>query len=92
MNILANVGMMKMSMKHVAMMATKATTLGYVSALFTLRCNWSSFSKNVARRSRMTSRIPPASPASTMLTKSVLNTLGWRPMASASVEPPRRRP
>ncbi len=35
----------------------------------------------------MRSRIPPVSPASTMLTKSWSKTFGWRAIAAASVEP-----
>src|SRR5947199_6554449 len=45
------------------------------------------FSRNVARRSRMVSRMPPASPAATMLTYRSLNALGCLRSASARVWP-----
>src|SRR5205823_2571094 len=45
------------------------------------------FSRNSARRTRIVSRIPPASPAATMLTSRSLNALGCLRSASASVWP-----
>jgi hypothetical protein len=45
------------------------------------------FSRNVASRIRMVSRMPPASPAATMLVYRSVNTFGWRPSASLTVAP-----
>src|SRR6059058_1206073 len=56
-------------------------------APFTLRMIASFFSRNSARRTRMVSRIPPASPAATMLTYRSLNALGCLRSAAASVWP-----
>src|SRR5438132_1295777 len=56
-------------------------------APFTLRMVASFFSRNSARRTRMVSRIPPASPAATMLTYRSLNALGCLRSASARVWP-----
>ena len=54
-------------------------------APFTFRTRASFFSMNVARRMRMVSRIPPASPAATMFTYRSLNALGCLARASATV-------
>src|SRR6266513_1842646 len=56
-------------------------------APFTLRTMASFFSRNWASRSRMVSRIPPASPAATMFTYRSVNALGCLRRASASVWP-----
>jgi hypothetical protein len=58
-----------------------------MAAPFTFRTRASFFSMKVARRSRIVSRIPPASPAATMFTYSSLNALGCLRRASASVCP-----
>ena len=56
-------------------------------APFTLRMMASFFSRNTARRRRIVSRIPPASPAATMLTKRSVNAFLCFDNASASVLP-----
>ncbi len=75
-NMLWNTGMTKMSSTVMAMPATLMMTAGYIMALFTLRIRASFFSRKVARRSRMVSRMPPASPAATMFTNSPREGLG----------------
>ncbi len=61
--------MMKMSMNIDAPIQTLNTTTGYVIAPLTFFINASAFSRYTASRLRITSRIPPASPASIMFTK-----------------------
>src|SRR3970040_1115750 len=56
-------------------------------APFTLRTMASFFSRKVASRSRMVSRIPPASPAETMFLYNSVKALGCLAKASASVWP-----
>ena len=56
-------------------------------APFTLRTRASFFSMKIASRLRMVSRIPPASPAATMLVYKSENALGCFRMASATVLP-----
>ena len=56
-------------------------------APFTFRTSASFFSRKVARRSRIVSRIPPASPAATMFTYRLENAFGCLEKASASVLP-----
>src|SRR3954447_23149769 len=63
-----------------------ATFLEKSDALI-LRISASLFSRKVARRIRMVSRIQPASPAATMLTYKALNARGCLENASASVLP-----
>src|SRR6266550_3653810 len=86
-NMLWNVGITKMSSTDTAMPATEKITAGYTIAPFTLRTMASFFSRNSANRTRMVSRIPPASPAATMLTYWSLNALGCLRSASARVWP-----
>ena len=54
---------------------------------FTARCNFTFFSMYVESRCRIVSRIPPVSPASTMLLYSASNTFGYCFMAVDSVLP-----
>ena len=61
-------GITKISSMAIAMAATVMITPGYTMAPFTFRIRASLFSRKVASRSRMVSRMPPASPAATMLT------------------------
>src|SRR5262245_28255102 len=86
-NILANVGMMKISMNAVAPSATVSTTAGYTIALWILRLRASAFSMYVASRMRISSSTPPASPAATMFRNRSSNTFLCLPSASDSVEP-----
>ena len=66
--MLWNVGMTKINSTVTAIAATDMITAGYTIAPFTFRMMASFFSRNWARRCRMVSRIPPASPAATMFT------------------------
>ncbi len=63
-----NFGMMKIMMKVKMPIATRTTTVGYTMAPVILRLRLWAFSLKSARRWRMTSRAPPASPAFTMFT------------------------
>jgi hypothetical protein len=85
--MVANTGTTFQSRMVVAPSTTMSITAGYVIAPLIFRTSASFFSRKVARRRRMVSRIPPASPAATMFTYRSVNTLGcWR-IASASVCP-----
>jgi len=86
-NICCKVGITKISRIATAAPATLKITPGYTMAPLILRTRVSFFSRKVARRSRMVSRIPPASPVATMLVNRSVNTLGCLPMASAMVWP-----
>src|SRR5947207_6259947 len=86
-NMLWNVGITKMSSTDTAIPATEKMTAGYTLASVTLRTMASFFSRNCAMRSRMVSRIPPASPAATMFTYRSLKALGCLRSASARVWP-----
>ena len=81
------VGITNTSRITMAPPATEKITAGYTMAPLIFRTRASFFSRNVARRSRIVSRIPPASPAATMFTKSSEKIFGCFPMASARVCP-----
>src|SRR2546426_554714 len=86
-NMFWKVGITKMSSTEIAMTATDMMTPGEIIAPLTLRTIASFFSRNSAKRTRMVSKMPPASPAATMLTYRSLNALGCLRRASASVWP-----
>ena len=64
----AKIGMRNSTMPRSTMMAKLPMRTGYTIADLTARRMLSSFSSCVARRFRTSSRIPPSSPALTMLT------------------------
>ena len=75
-------------MTVMTMPAIETTAIGYIIAPLICCCSLTDFSMYVARRLRMVSRIPPASPAAIMLQNSSSNTLGCLRMASARLAPP----
>ena len=85
--IFLNFGMMDTMMNTRMHTATKTTTAGYTIAPMILDLRLWAFSRKSASRCRITSSAPPASPARTMFTYSLLNALGCLPSASDSAEP-----
>jgi hypothetical protein len=81
------IGTRNMSMPMSTSVAKLMTISGYIIAPLTRRLIRVSFSIWKATRSRTTSRIPAASPASTIEMKRRENTRGWRAIASESRSP-----
>ncbi|OQC70124.1 MAG: hypothetical protein BWX47_00640 [candidate division Hyd24-12 bacterium ADurb.Bin004] len=67
-NICAKIGMMKMSITEMTRARTIMTTMGYIMAVLILDLRLAAFSRWVASLDRIVSRMPPCSPAKTMLT------------------------
>ena len=87
-NCSANVGTTNVISAITTKIPTMITMTGYVNAFFTLRLRRWLFSSVSAKRAKIPSRIPPASPAATMLQYKESNTFGCCESASAKEEPP----
>src|SRR5271157_5117351 len=87
-NRFANTGTTFHNNRMMTPAAIVKTPVGYTMADFTARSNFTFFSMYVERRCRMVSRIPPVSPASTMLVYNGSKTFGYCFMAAESVLPP----
>ena len=86
-NIAPKVGMTFHRMTATTRPAITMTAMGYTIADLTWPLSLTFFSMYVARRFRIVSRMPPASPAAIMLVNSGSNVLGCLRIASASVWP-----
>src|SRR5271157_5581521 len=87
-NNVANTGTTFHNSSTMTPVAIVKTPMGYTMADLTARCSFTFFSMYVERRCRIVSRIPPVSPASTMLEYNPSKTFGYCFMAADSVLPP----
>ena len=87
-NRVANVGMTFQRITPTTTEAITTTAIGYVIANFTWLCSLTAFSMYVARRWRIASRMPPASPAAIMFVNNASNAFGCFFIASARDAPP----